>query len=138
MVKENIIDTKARKGIHNSAQYRKVLIADITPQKSISTQSGKGEFYHEQRRHEIRYDFTGERHGNPEERTAEHIEAIGTDNISAEVSRIAPSDITVPYRIMYHLIERNLLYIIISVEEKVSDIPDHPGQKKSKCQPQSP
>ena len=138
MVKEDIIYSKTRKGIEHCAKNSIILIFYITAQEGITAKSRQCKFEHEHRRHQVGHNSTWERQHQPEKRAAEHIKAVGAYYVCAKVGGIAPADIPIQHRIMYHLMEGDLLHVIVAVEEEITVIIDHPGQKTQESYPECP
>ena len=75
--------------------------------------------------------------GQPEERAAEQVKGIGTDEIGAEVGRPAPAPVPASDRVVAHLVEWDLLHVEIAVEQKITVVEDDKGYEEYEGDPQT-
>ncbi len=131
MVKEDVVDHKAGEGVEKGTGNGKVSIFDKALEVEIGEESGKRKFKHEKRRHKIREPSIREGECQPEERTEQQIEAVGADEICAEIGVPVPENISASYRAVSELVEGDLLNVIVAVERKDTLI-NYNGDKEHK------
>ena len=129
VVKEDIIDRKAGKGVKEGAEHRPVPVPDKPPQVPVGGDGGAGGFQNQQRGHQVGDEGGGKGKGEPEERGKEEIEAVGTDEIGPQVGLPAPPDVPLPHRLVGQLVKGNLLDIKVPVKEEIALIVDDIGEK---------
>ena len=129
MVKKDIAEAIARKGVKDGPNEGIVLIFDKLGEIAIGSQGGDGKFEDEQRRHQVRDEPVGEKDGKPEKGAADEIEGIGADEIDPQVGLEAPEQVAVMHSLVGHFIKRDLLGVEVAVEDKIPLIKNDKGEE---------
>ena len=137
MVKEDVVNGKAGKGVQHRANQGGVRAFGVAVEVDIACQGGAGEFEDQQRPHEILDPLRGKGNGQPEEGTAQQVKAVRANEVGSQVRQVAPAQVAGADGVVGQTVKGNLLHVKVPVEEKPAPIHHKKGDEHQKRQPQA-
>ena len=128
VVKEDVVDAVAGKGVHQSPQESIIGVADKPPDIPEAGGRRRRDLQHHQRRHQVRHRPARERDGQPEKGRPQKIKGVGADEVGTEVGVPVPAHLPRPDHVVAHLVEGDLLDVVVAVVDKNPLVDDQEGK----------